>query len=297
MPEEVIETEQQEVKVEEETSSPSETTETQTEETQAEETGEESTEEQNAETVEGETEPKPKDEKAKGESREAYWKRQSEKKDKELAEARTKAETSPARQQEIQRQQQELYMQEVQEYMDVGYTQEQAEFTIRKQEAKARKIAAAQVQPIVGTMYDTQFENIKRELAADLEIVDIKSLDKEVNELAQKYRVSGQTFYLGDKEAVKNMYLHIQAKRTPALIRAAEERGRMAAFKARKIEGEVSMPRTAVNGGGNAGGITKADKDWAIRNLEKTDQASLEFARNLRLKREKAEKERNNQKK
>lgn len=299
MPEEVIETEQQEVKVEEETSSQSETTETLPLESQAEETGEqETTEEQVAETVEGETEPKPKDEKAKAESREAYLKRQLDKSNKELAEAKAKAETSPARQQEIQRQAQEADQQKVARYVQIlGISEEQATFLINEQKEEARKIAASQVQPLTGTMYETQFERIKQELATDPDIVDMKSFDKEVQAIAQQYKVAGQAFYLGNKEVVKNIYLHLQGKNSKAMIAAAVERGRKLALQDKRIEGEVGMPRTAVNGGGNTGGITKADKDWAAKNLEKTDQASLEFARNLRLKREKAEKERNNQKK
>ncbi len=294
MPEqEVIETEQEPIAAEPETSSPSETTETLPSETQAEETGEqETTEEQVAETVEGETEPKPKDEKAKAESREAYLKRQLEKSNKELAEARAKAETSPARQHEIQRQAQEAQQAEIQEYMDtLNIDEKQAIFLVRKQEEKARKIAASQVQPLTGTMYETQFERIKQELATDPDIVDMKSFEKEVQAIAQQYKVAGQAFYLGNKEVVKNIYLHLQGKNSKAMIKAAEERGRKLALQDKRIEGEVGMPRTAVNGGGNTGGFTQADKDFALK-----QSITPEAARKIRLNRERSIKENQKQK-
>jgi len=235
-------------------------------------------------------EPAPGKEDPKAKAREEYLKRQLDKSNKELAEAKKAAETSPARQQEIQRRAQEAKQAEVQEYMDtLGVSQPQAEFLLRKQEEKTRQAVASQVQPLTGTMYETQFERIKQELATDPDIVDMKSFDKEVQAIAQQYKVAGQAFYLGNKEVVKNIYLHLQGKNSKAMIKAAEERGRKLALQDKRIEGEVGMPRTAVNGGGNAGGFTQADKDFALK-----QSITPEAARKIRLNREKSIKESKN---
>lgn len=288
---EVIETEQQqEGAVDQDDSSQSETTETQTEETQATETGEqEKTEEQQEkettteETTEGEVDDKGKEKtpEQKAKAREEFLKRQLEKKEKELAEAKAAAEPSPARQQETQRQAQEAYQQEIQEYVEtLGVSPEQAAFLVRKQEAKARQIAASQVQPLTGTFHRTQFETIKKELASDPEILDFKTLEPEVDKLAREMEVKGQSFYLGNREAVKSWFLYTQGRKMKDLLKAAEERGRLKALKDKQVERDTGMPQTGA-GGVNKGGYTQADKD-----LSASQDIPLETARKIRLRNE-----------
>lgn len=292
MPEQVLETEEQTTETVEQAddSSQSETTETQTEETQTEETGEEkSTGEEKKEQPEAEptaTDPK-------AERREQYWKRQAEKRERELAEERAKAETSPARQQEIQRQQQESQQQYLQELADnlTGGNVEQAAYLDRIISQRAQQIAASQVRPLTGTFHRTQYDGIKKELATDPEIVDFKTLEPAVDKLIHDYEVRGQSFYMSNKKAVKDLFIWAQGQKMKDLLKAAEERGRQAALKDKRIESERGIPRTGVAGGNNTGGITQADIE-----LSNKRDTTPEFEYELRIEREKNERERKKKK-
>ena len=195
MPEEtaVVETEQG-TAAEQDNSSQSKTTETQTGETQATETGEQ-TGEQGAE---GEVKPeaklkpgeKPRVKTPQEEA--AMYKRLLEKKDRELAEAKTRFESSPQAQAEATRRTQEEFQKSIQVMADtLGISLDQAAYMKQMIQHEAQQIANQRVAPLSNTVHRSQYDTIKHDLSTDPDIVDFKSIEEDVDRIAHQYEVFG----------------------------------------------------------------------------------------------------------